>query len=83
MRRRLAHRAAGSPPVCRVRALLEKEQHYALCASEGIYGWMEFFFQPGTIMTIHRLSEVAPGWMYGTWDGKKGWVHAYKVEILD
>ena len=76
LRRRLAHKAARSPPVCRVRAL---------CASESSDNdWiLVFSFQPGTIMTIHRLSEAAPGWMYGTWFGKKGWVHADKVEILD
>ena len=78
LRHRLAHEATGPPPVCRVRAL---------CANEGS-AWprlaeTEFSFQPGTIMTIHRLSEAAPDWMYGTWDGKKGWVRADKVKILD
>ena len=66
LRHRLAHEATGPPPVCRVRAL---------CANEGS-AWprlaeTEFSFQPGTIMTIHRLSEASPGWMYGTWTGRR------------
>ena len=75
--RRLAHKATGPPPDCRVRAL---------CANEGRDGTEEspeFSFQPGTIMTIHRLSEASPGWMYGTLDGKEGSVFANNEEILD
>ena len=37
----------------------------------------------GTVMTIHRLSEVHLGWMFGTVYGRKGWVFAGNVEILD
>ena len=70
LRRRLARGATGPPPICRVRAL---------CANEGDV--LEFSFQPGTVVTIHRLSEVH--WMFGTLDGRKGWVFAGNVEILD
>ena len=62
----------GPPPVCRVRAL---------CANEGDV--RELSFQPGNVVTIHRLSEVYLGWMFGTLDGKKGWVFAGNVEISD
>ena len=72
LRRRLTREATGPPPVCRVRAL---------CAIEG-RDETEFSVQPGTIMTIHRLSEASPGWMYGTLDGKEGSVFANDVEIL-
>ena len=73
LRRRLTREATGPPPVCRVRAL---------CAIEG-RDETEFSVQPGTIMTIHRLSEASVGWMYGTLGGKKGCVWCGDVEILD
>ena len=73
LRRRLAREATGPPPDGRVRAL---------CANEGD-AWPRLSFQPGTVITIHRLSEVNLGWMFGTMDGRKGWVFAGNVEIPD
>ena len=71
LHRRLTHEATG--PLPRVRAL---------CAIEG-RDETEFSVQPGTIITIHRLSKASVGWMYGTLDGKEGCVWCCLVEILD
>ena len=73
LRHRLAQKATGPPPVCRVRTL------YTFEARDGA----ELSFQPGSIMTIHRLSESSPLRIVGTLDGKKGYVPAAFVEILD
>ena len=70
LRRRLAHKATGPPPVCRVRAFEARDEK-------------ELSFQPGSIITIHRLSKASPRWIIGTLDGKKGYVPANHVEILD
>ena len=85
LRHRLAHEATGPPPVCRVRALCANEGRAwpRLAETPAADSETEFSFQPGTIMTIHRLSEADPGWMYGTLDGKKGIVFASDVEIMD
>ena len=66
LRRRLAHKATGQPPVCRVRAL----GAYKAMAED------ELSFQPGNIITVHRLSEASPGWMVCALDGKKGYAPA-------
>ena len=73
LRRRLAHKATVLPPVCRVRALGAFEAR----AED------ELSSQPGSIITVHRLSEESPGWMVGALDGKKGYLPANTVEILD
>jgi hypothetical protein len=85
LRHRLAHEATGPPPVCRVRALCANEGRAwpRLAETPAADSETEFSFQPGTIMTIHRLSEASVGWMYGTLDGKKGIVFASDVEIMD
>ena len=66
LRRRLAHKATGPPPVCRVRALGAFEAR----AED------ELSFQLGSIITVHRLSEGSPGWMVGSLDGKRGYMPA-------
>ena len=66
LRRRLDHKATGPPPVCRVRALGAFEAR----AED------ELSFQPGSIITVHRISEAGPGWLVGALDGKKGYVPA-------
>ena len=73
LRRRLVHKPTGPPPVCRVRTLYRRVTEDEL----------ELSFQPGSIITIHRLSETSEGWIVGTLDGKKGYVPANFVEILD
>ena len=73
LRRRLAHKATVPPPVCRVRSLGAFEAR----AEE------ELSSQPGSIITVHWLSEASPGWMVGALDGKKGYLPANTVEILD
>ena len=71
--RRLVHEPTGPPPVCRVRTLCSR-----VAEDES-----ELSFQPGSVITIHRLSEASEGWIVGTLDGKKGYVPANFVEILD
>ena len=43
----------------------------------------ELSFQAGSIIIVHRLSETSEGWIVGTLDGKKGYVPASFVEILE
>ena len=72
LRRRLAHKATGPPPVYRVRALGAFEAR----AED------ELSFQPGSIITVHRLSEMNPGWIVGFLDGKKGYMPANTMACL-
>ena len=75
LRRRLAHEAMGPPPVCRVRTLIPVTGGPAMAPA-------------GTIMVVHRLSEVEPDRMGVTLDGKE-WTLPLRhgglptVEILD
>ena len=64
LRRRLAHGAAGPPPVCEVRTLGTYDKKRS----------DELSFQPGSIITVHRISETSLGWIIGTLDGKRGYV---------
>ena len=73
LRRRLAHEAMGPPPVCRVRTLVNLSTPPA---------------PAGTIMVVHRLSEVDPDRTVVTLDGRE-WSLPMRhgglptVEILD
>ena len=64
LRRQLAHGAAGPPPVCEVRTLGTYDKKRS----------DELSFQPGSIITVHRISETSLGWIIGTLDGKRGYV---------
>ena len=64
LRRRLAHGAAGPPPVCEVRTLGTYDKKRS----------DELSFQPGSIITVHRISETSLGWIVGTLDGERGYV---------
>ena len=73
LRRRLAHEAMGPPPVCRVRTLIPGGPAMA---------------PAGTIMVVHRLSEVEPDRIVVTLDGKEWSLQPRHgglptVEILD
>ena len=75
LRCRLAHKATGLPPVCRIRALDTFE------AGEED----ELSHKPGDIIVVHRLSEASPGtpsagWVVGTLDGKWGYVPIPRAE---
>ena len=63
LRRRLAYKATGPLPVCRVRAV------GAFTARDED----ELSFKPGSIITVLRLSKMSPGWIVGALDGKKGY----------